>query len=628
MIKSVSAFHPDERKSYLDLLRPPARYVTDVALATTYGLELPVMAAALLALVKLDADTEVDVEPDEGTGPLAYLKAILRLRDKVAVVVHRGGIQAMRKRRSRAAALLDSFLYEHKMGLGKAFHPKIWVIRYRSLDGESPKYRILCLSRNMTSSRQWELGMVLEGRKNGSGEYLPELSSFLTDLMSDLEIRPAFTKLAREIRLVSFAPPIPNASISFRYQGPGTGRSLWPDLPVRATKLLILSPFLDNRFLNDLARTRGSSRGLTIVSLQASLDRLDPRTLSSLNEADIYCLGDGNGLVGEDSEERLQDLHAKMVLASTGLLSECWIGSANATANGWQGHNWEAMIRLQGERLSALDLSAFREEVLDNPHFGAQPYIWTPPGSQEMEQAEADDRAASVLDEIAQWRLVGHLQTEPEKPARLCVVAEGNPIRLPPGCSGHVGLFPRAPDRDLDQFLTDRNVTFDGVPPAELSRLLEVHVEARVRSAVSTRRRMLLVEISDLIVGGLTRDQWLLKELLSDPAEVFRYLLTILQEHDPLVAEIQTARASNTREPMLIGEHLLAEMVRRMTLEQLLQVCTADREKAREIDDFVRELMAISAGQQDSPLKNADVKRFIGMWQEIRAALEALGDAR
>jgi hypothetical protein len=51
---------------------------------------------------------------------------------------------------------------EVKAPNGGLFHPKIWLLRYTS-ETEAPAYRFLCLSRNMTFSRSWDLILRLDG---------------------------------------------------------------------------------------------------------------------------------------------------------------------------------------------------------------------------------------------------------------------------------------------------------------------------------------------------------------------------------------------------------------------------------------------------------------------------------
>lgn len=44
------------------------------------------------------------------------------------------------------------------------FHPKVWAIRYMDEVG-AVRYRLLCLSRNLTFVRSWDTILTLEGSR-------------------------------------------------------------------------------------------------------------------------------------------------------------------------------------------------------------------------------------------------------------------------------------------------------------------------------------------------------------------------------------------------------------------------------------------------------------------------------
>ena len=44
-----------------------------------------------------------------------------------------------------------------------AFHPKLWVLRYRERHGDGICYRVVCATRNLTFDRCWDTAIVLDG---------------------------------------------------------------------------------------------------------------------------------------------------------------------------------------------------------------------------------------------------------------------------------------------------------------------------------------------------------------------------------------------------------------------------------------------------------------------------------
>ena len=47
-------------------------------------------------------------------------------------------------------------------GRAASADPKVWILRYASAT-EGVRYRVLCLSRNLTGTRTWDVSLVLDG---------------------------------------------------------------------------------------------------------------------------------------------------------------------------------------------------------------------------------------------------------------------------------------------------------------------------------------------------------------------------------------------------------------------------------------------------------------------------------
>ena len=110
---------PDDRSVLLDLLRPPPDTALDVAVATTFTLDLGAALVAPLAFAAFDAGGPGD--------PIAALEAIRSVSDRLTVFCQAGEMRV-----PAAASDLFGFL-EHvvhevrRPRAGALFHPKMWL---------------------------------------------------------------------------------------------------------------------------------------------------------------------------------------------------------------------------------------------------------------------------------------------------------------------------------------------------------------------------------------------------------------------------------------------------------------------------------------------------------------------
>ena len=149
---------PDDRHELLAALQPPAGFSLDRAVGTTFSLDLQALLTAPVAFALLEAEREED-----GLGATVILEAIRRNATRIDVFCQAGQI-AMPERYRPLLAYVEEVVHEVTPETeGRVFHPKLWVIRFQSADGERC-YRVLCLSRNLTFDRSWDTVLRLEGR--------------------------------------------------------------------------------------------------------------------------------------------------------------------------------------------------------------------------------------------------------------------------------------------------------------------------------------------------------------------------------------------------------------------------------------------------------------------------------
>ena len=149
---------PNNRQLLRDALRPPAGYVLDRAITTTFSLDL----MALLAIpVSFTCFQLKDQEGPPQIDPLALVEALRRYASKIAVFCQAGQIHVPRRVQLLLGYLEDS-VYEVKAPRGGVFHPKLTVLRYTAQENNDSVaklppvvYRLLCSSRNLTFDRSW-----------------------------------------------------------------------------------------------------------------------------------------------------------------------------------------------------------------------------------------------------------------------------------------------------------------------------------------------------------------------------------------------------------------------------------------------------------------------------------------
>ena len=350
---------------------PPTGYALDEALGTTYSLDLLALVAVSLAASGVDAEMLEKPEPGDA---LVLLEAVRRNIRRFTICCQAGAIHVPRE-------FKDVFLWlepcvvevssPHENGV---FHPKLWLLRFVA-DSGAVRYRVLCLTRNLTFDRSWDTVLCLEGdlpnRTNAYSRNRP-LADFVSALAKG-ELKPKnlgiqnkdrIDRIADEILKVDFETPEGFSEFKFWPIGiqkhqyrvedlfrahAGSSKTPFADfnqsahLPGR--EFFVVSPFVTNGFVQALIDNEVDSH---LVSRADTLNNLDQGTLETLAppEAErIWQLADHEG----DAATPLSGLHAKLFLADDGWNAHIWTGSANATDAAF-GRNIEFLVQLKAQK--------------------------------------------------------------------------------------------------------------------------------------------------------------------------------------------------------------------------------------------------------------------------------------
>ena len=340
--------HPSDRNLYTDALTPPRGYIFDQAIGTTYTLDPTTLLTipVHLGLATRRKGGEAD--------SVDLLGALHRVADRITVYTQCGRIQVPGGEQA-LFSLLESMIVEAASPGGGAFHPKVWVLRFKDSEGGRPTFRLLVLSRNLTADRSWDLCLQLEGQLTKKARVANRpLSEFVRSLPSlainsvDGRKRKQVRELAAQLACVKWELPEGFDEVKFH----AIHDKPWH--PAKSDRLAVISPFVGTSALEALART--TKQPIVLVSRPEELDGLksDPGEMFGRVEIlnDAVESEDGEDMSGRD----MYGLHAKAIVTEKEDKVRVYVGSANATTSALVGgHNIEFFAELVGSRTGGID---------------------------------------------------------------------------------------------------------------------------------------------------------------------------------------------------------------------------------------------------------------------------------
>lgn len=625
MTIGVLVLEPDDRRLLLESLRPPIGYELDHALGTTFTLDLLALLTAPMAFTLFDSEGEDGGPP---TDPVTLLRAVREYGDRVTIFCQ-GGQIAVPPHDQLLFANLEGSIYQVNL-TGRLFHPKVWLLRF--VAAEQPvRYRLLCLSRNLTFDRSWDTVLRLDGeltaRRNAFSANHP-LGDFFAAL-PDMRLKPRLpvqrleqlTRMEREVRRVAFESPEGfDPAINFWPRGLDDYKKAWP-FQGDIRRMLVISPFIGPKALTDLAQ---SGEGHVLVSRPESLDKLadrkvlqsfDVRQMDPATEFDIPQDEEASGEVTTEAET-LRGLHAKVYAADKGMRASIWVGSANATDAGLR-QNVELLIELQGSRWHC-----GVDAVLDGKGNGADSFgslltlydlsVEPTPPDPALEKLEESVEAlrlafarqrmilsveAPKTDGDYSLELIGPRPDWPKLARGMKVSAW--PITRNPG-EAKTRLKPTH-----DQVLA----RFDAMPATALTPFIAFEIDAKAGGLSHSIRFALHLPLRGAPRG---RREDILRALLNDRDRILRYLLLVLAETGGASAlapdVIEALSAPSSSETGGRGTFDLP------LLEGLLRALDGDQAKLEQIDRLLTDL------EQTGAVSDLLPDGFRDVWDPIWAA--------
>jgi hypothetical protein len=198
----------------LERLRPPPGFRTEAALGATYSADL---LACMAVLTTMDGGGCEQIR----YGRVEAYRALDHLRDKVRIC-HQGGRVSRRDgAKYPSLALLDRVVVPIRL-LGRgSFHPKVWLVRQMD-EASRERFVLIVSSRNITTSMDWDLGIVVEGAVAGGGVALPRVRAFAEHALV-LAGEPARLDTLGKLDEVRWTLPQHVRGLAFDFQAGGDG---------------------------------------------------------------------------------------------------------------------------------------------------------------------------------------------------------------------------------------------------------------------------------------------------------------------------------------------------------------------------------------------------------------------
>jgi len=611
----MAMLEPDERSHLRELLRPPSGCRLDLAVGTTFSLDLISALTLPLSFAFFDWE-QSDGRP--AADPHAMLEALRRYGEKLNVFCQAGQIRLPSKY-PPLVTFLEPCLHEVQAPDERGvFHPKVWVLRFLSEDDEV-SYRLLCLSRNLTFDRSWDTVVALDGTltertraiaaNHPLGDFIAWLPA-LTLKRMPVGRRKAIERMADELRRVRFEWPEGFEAKACRFWVGGLdGRELEPFGPMRG-KSLIVSPFLSAPVVSDFVER---SAELHLVSRPEALREIPRDTLRACQSVH-FLAAQANGENNEeetsvDGDEVLDGLHAKLFVIDRGWNASVFSGSFNATRSAMR-HNVEFMVEMVGKR-SRFGVERFLRQGEGETRFADLLRAYDP----EIESLPPDP-ALHQLDELIRAVRSSIARGRP----KLTVAATGDPDRFDvrlhwkrpsrwPKAGVEVRVWPISQPRERSLPLAGQ-VDFPRLSYQGLTPLFAFSIKAEVAGANGES-----VFVMNLPIEGMPEDREdrVLASLLA--GQEMRYLLFLLSSGDETSAgSLDLARMLSGPENAEGRGHAPVGL-----FETLLRTLHRNPAQLDRVASLLESLRRGSKGNEESALLDPDFQKIWGpIWEVAR----------
>lgn len=599
---------PENRALYGEILRAPAGYELDEALATTYTLDFET-ALVIPATLAFHAAESRQQTLDS---PLALLEGLERLAKRIAIFCEAGRIKAMPSGANRLTALLEDTVIEVAAPRGGAFHPKLWALRFKPVAGNGPvNLRVALLSRNLTTDTSWDLSLCLDGRlgksHNTTNDPLVALLLALPKLALGRKTPRRASRIAKDLAAdfatATWDHPEHIRKISFAVNG--LSAHVWR--PRIGNTLGVISPFVTDAALLELSH-KVSPENAHLLGRSEELVRLESDTLRKFGNVVVLDeLAETED--GEETEDQgrtvvpARGLHAKAILTERYSSTEITLGSGNATSAALiNGTNVEIFATLSGY---TRDLGSVQEQLSEDKlgrflrEFSSYP----------LPDSDREDAAEKRLDEVrrqvAKVGLKLSCHEDDKQRIELSLSAKMN-FDLPEGLTMKIWPLVTGQNNGASvSSITKAPKLLGRAALMDVTRWLGVELQD-----TTTGLKAVFTLGSDLINLPDTRTAEILRSIIENQDAFLRYLRLLLGDLSD-AAKLLFAGENGGRFSGMYGSIQDAPL-----LEDMVKALSGDGRQLHDIDRLIKRLTDPETGKCDVIPED-----FLTLWETFRTVL-------
>lgn len=338
---------------YNEIVATPG-YELEFAVGTTYSLDAEAFLAIALSFARLGDVSDADFQ-----SPFRLLEGLRQANNRVAIFCNRGGLQPP-TRMNPLYAMLDKSVFEvanEQKGRELAnFHPKIWIIKERSIDNhEKRQIKLIVMSRNLTKDTSLDcavsmtapLGVRTNADLRRKHQPLKDLLLILAE-KANSDKKKKIKKLANDFDSMGafeLEPPYEDYDFLPIHFGENLNECIDFQSELPAERMVVVSPFIDMETLTWLNCFRSKQEKILITRLDSLTSEI--MELYSGENREVWVMSQ----IAETNDIQSMNLHAKMYFSwgpkSGGI--HLWLGSSNATHNGFY-RNSEFLLKLTMKR--------------------------------------------------------------------------------------------------------------------------------------------------------------------------------------------------------------------------------------------------------------------------------------
>lgn len=611
-------FRLTDSLAVLEELVPQPGWRTDVALFSSYSVDLVAVAAVAMALA-----AEGDDDERMWKGSLA--RSCEKMRDRFRVVCQGGRVAVPPSGALSGLVVADQWVRQVPYdGNKRSWHAKLGIVRYVPEEPDESREQARWLlwmgSRNLTRDTSWDSAMTATGRPSRAVDAVDRSVAEVAGIVAEYAALSGWTEdVRRELGEVHWTwPPEVDEVLAFRLWTDDDAATGLPVLPKDSSRVVALCPFVNASVAQAIGgATSAPQRNL--ITTPGTLAKLaaDPKVLeafTSVHEMESATPAEeGDAEADETGDDVVTEvhrgLHAKLVWVRSGSGDELWLGSANLTSRGWNGSNAELVAHLRVKASVGEDIAEW-VDVLEEV---AVEEI-------AVNDSEADGEGEAALDELrnsiaGSWS--GELR-QVNGTGRLCCSTSSTPINKGDGAELWARLLAQDTGDAVAWVPGRREVEFAETEFHEVTELvvLELRWEVDPDVQVSWVERAALNP-----PPGVERDRDALGRLMG-PRALLAWIRSILDEFSSEAEDSPWPEGERVRARSGDVTGLVLPPV--PTLESVLRAWIRDPSRVLQVDRVLRN-WATSAKpvlEEDTEAANA-LERFQEAWGGVRDGLEA-----